>query len=180
MEKENQRVRLTKRLIREAFAECLNEKEIHKIGIRELCEKAGINHCTFYRYYGSQYDVLTEMENDLLNAVEKAIKDDDKTQPLQALFEYLGKNADICKLLVNNNIDQTFPEKLFSMPIIQEQMNYMVETAPEKLNVEYYSNFLFYGVYRIVQLWINKDKRESPKEIVRLILTLFGNPTVKK
>lgn len=180
IQRENQRVRLTKRLIMEAFTECLKEKEIHKISIRELCAKAGINHCTFYRYYGSQYDVLTAMEDDLLNAVSRSIAADDKTEPLQTLFEYLEKNADICKLLVNNNVDQTFPERLFSMPIIQQQMNYMVSNAHEKINVEYYSNFLFYGVYRIVQLWINKPVRESPREIVGIILTLFGQPRVKK
>ena len=73
MKKVNQRIMLTKRLLKESFAEMLHEKDIRKISIRELCANAGINHCTFYKYYGSQYDLLQEMEDDLLQSTEQAL-----------------------------------------------------------------------------------------------------------
>ena len=66
---ENQRVMLTRRLIREGLMELLKTESIHKISVRALCEGAGINRSTFYRYYGSQYDVLAEMEEQVLGDV---------------------------------------------------------------------------------------------------------------
>ena len=58
MEKrENQRIMLSKRLIKESLTRLLASESIHKISVRMLCEEAGINRSTFYKYYGSQYDV---------------------------------------------------------------------------------------------------------------------------
>ena len=59
----NRKIQMTKRCIREALFECLKEKDINKITISSLCEKADINRSTFYKYYGSQYDVIKEMEH---------------------------------------------------------------------------------------------------------------------
>ena len=48
--RENQRVMLTRRLIKESLTGLLAEESIHKISIRALCERAGINRSTFYKY----------------------------------------------------------------------------------------------------------------------------------
>ena len=61
-QRENQRVRLSKRLIKESLTRLLQTESIHKVSIRTLCEEAGVNRSTFYKYYGSQYDVLEELE----------------------------------------------------------------------------------------------------------------------
>lgn len=42
----------------------LDKKPLEKINITELCQEAGINRTTFYRYYELPKDVLTEMQND--------------------------------------------------------------------------------------------------------------------
>ena len=54
----NQRVMLTKQLIRGALLKMLKTCNINKISILKLCQIAGINRTTFYNHYGSQYDVL--------------------------------------------------------------------------------------------------------------------------
>ena len=61
----NRKIQMTKRCIRLALFECLKEKDINKITISSLCEKADINRSTFYKYYGSQYDVIKEMEQEV-------------------------------------------------------------------------------------------------------------------
>ena len=71
---ENQRVRLSKELLRRSLTELLFEKNIHKISVREICERAQINRTTFYKYYGSQYDLLTDMENQVLEEIAKVLK----------------------------------------------------------------------------------------------------------
>ena len=62
----NQRIMLTKKLLKTGLTDMLQTRNIYQISIRELCESAGINRSTFYKYYGSQFDLLTEMEQDAM------------------------------------------------------------------------------------------------------------------
>ena len=65
--KEDRRIAMTKRLLKAALIELLKEQDIYHISIRELCERADVNRTTFYKYYGSQFDLLTDMEKDMLD-----------------------------------------------------------------------------------------------------------------
>ena len=59
---ENQRIRLSKAMLKNALMRLLKEKPIEKISIYELCAAAQINRTTFYKYYGSQYELLADTE----------------------------------------------------------------------------------------------------------------------
>ena len=72
---ENQRIRLSKTLLKNALVELLRVKRIDKISISELCEAAQINRTTFYKYYGSQYDLLSEMEQDFFQQLQQNFLD---------------------------------------------------------------------------------------------------------
>ena len=47
--KDNQRVRLTKRLLQDSLIELMKTKTIYKISIKEICELAEVNRSTFYK-----------------------------------------------------------------------------------------------------------------------------------
>ena len=74
----NRKIQMTKRLIRESLFECLKEKGINKITVSGLCEKADINRSTFYKYYGSQYDVIKEMEQEVIKLINEQLNDQTK------------------------------------------------------------------------------------------------------
>ena len=76
--KEDRRIAMTKRLLKAALIELLKEQDIYHISIRELCERADVNRTTFYKYYGSQFDLLTDMEKDMLDFIAKAIERHEK------------------------------------------------------------------------------------------------------
>ncbi len=67
---------MTKKILKNSLLELLEQQDIQKISIRSLCELADLNRSTFYKYYGSQYDLLKEMENDLLNQIEMVVSKD--------------------------------------------------------------------------------------------------------
>lgn len=64
MEKVNQRVALTKRLIQEALLRLLKKTPLAKVSVCALCEEAQINRTTFYRHYETPDDVLSEIAAD--------------------------------------------------------------------------------------------------------------------
>ena len=64
--KENQRIALTKRLLKESLLQLMEEKNIQNITVSELCERSEINRSTFYNHYGCPADVLKEIEMNVI------------------------------------------------------------------------------------------------------------------
>ena len=63
---------------------------------------------------------------------------------------------------INNNIDETFAQRFFSLPKIED----MLKTAT--------ITFAIHGSYKVLQDWINTPNRISPEEETKLILGLAG------
>ena len=63
------RVVKTRRAIRNALIELAEEKEVDKITVKELCERAEISKPAFYSHYGNIYDVVDEIENEVVQKV---------------------------------------------------------------------------------------------------------------
>ncbi len=178
--KENQRVALTKRLVREALLLLMQKKPINKISIRELCEKAGINRSTFYNHYGSQYDVLDEISGIFLDEIAAVIENaqlDDKESVygrVTLVLKYIEENIELSKLLFTNNIDPTFSTRLFSLPKITELLeNALIDAHDIEYN-QAAAKFIIFGSYKLIQDWINVDNRASSEEQSRLMLALAG------
>lgn len=165
--KDNRRVVMTKRIIKDVFIEMLEKKSIQKIYVRELCVKADINRNTFYKYYESQYDLLAEIENDLLIEIEEKCKDTDNTKGLNNILQYISRNKKTYKVVFNANIDSMFPKKLLNLPIITEIMNNKLVNKNEN---KYKKIYILEGGYHVILKWLNNDCRESPEEITRLVM----------
>jgi len=178
--KPNQRVALTKARIHSALTQLLNTQDIHKISIRELCDIAGINRTTFYNHYGSQYDVLTEISNwylrDIADAIESAELGDQASvlHRVTLVLEYIEKNLEISRLLIQNNIDETFARRLFSLPKIEGLLTEVMKNHPDHRYDRDIILFAIYGGYKLVQDWISSGERRSARETAQLVLYLCG------
>lgn len=67
--KNDRRIRRTRAAIQSAFLKLIYEKDINKITIKELCERADINKSTFYLHYQDIYDLETQFKEDLSEKV---------------------------------------------------------------------------------------------------------------
>lgn len=68
------RVIKTRAVIKNTLIELMSEKEIARITVSRLCEKAKINRKTFYRHYREINDVKAELENEALEEFSKGFK----------------------------------------------------------------------------------------------------------
>lgn len=175
---ENQRVRLTKRILRESLTQLMAVKSIHKISVREICEHAQINRTTFYKYYASQYDLLKDMENEVLTQIEgylgmNAGRAENDLQLLTRIVSYIGDNLPMCRLLINNAQDSEFPEKLLNLPMIRRLLSAQI-SAEYDGDMDYMVQFVVNGGFSIIKRWINKEHREAPEEIARVFVSTLG------
>jgi len=81
-EKMDARVRYTKKVVKETFFRLLKEKSVSKLTVKELCEEAGINRATFYKYYANPNDLMNKLENESLDYLQNQIEElEEKTLP---------------------------------------------------------------------------------------------------
>ena len=170
--KEDRRVAMTKRMLKETLTEMLREMDIYHISIRDLCQRADINRSTFYKYYGNQFDLLADMENDLLVFLSKTIAEfaDNPGKIIENSCRYMEQHLEFGRLIVNNNVDPLFPQKLFSLAALRESVIHTSAGRPDPAEQEYLFNYVIYGAYRIIWLWLNKEHRESPQQMAQLLI----------
>lgn len=173
--KENQRVRLTKQLLRDSLIGLLAGKNIHSISVREICDTAEINRTTFYKYYGSQFDLLIDLENTVLEQIEACLtdKENQQTDDIRLLTQitlFMEENLTLCRLLINNTVDSRFAERLLLLPKIQRLLGDQLLSEYQSDEIEYMYQFVVNGGFSMIKAWINKDVRETPEKIAGILL----------
>ena len=159
----NRKIQMTKRCIREALFECLKEKDINKITISSLCEKADINRSTFYKYYGSQYDVIKEMEQEVIQLINKQLNDQPKETSFIQLLQFLKSNKETIKIFFECNVDNEFPKQVLALDSINNQLEKVSQNDP------YIKAYILFGSLAIIQQWIDAGCIESCEEIANII-----------
>lgn len=178
MERENQRVLLTKRLIEDSLLRLLEERTLYDISVRTLCEHAGVNRSTFYKHYGSQYELLGVMEADFLRRIQAMLDaavtatQGDAHQQVTAVAAYLADNERLARMLLNNNVDPDFSAKLFALPSVRALLDDALAGCADARTRQGVISFIIHGGYALLQAWINSDDRQRPEEIATLVLTL--------
>lgn len=171
--REDRRTQMTKRMLKDSLLELLEHQSIQKISVRALCEQADINRSTFYKYYESQYDLLKEMENELLSQVEAVIAEDEsadvlRDNHLEVILQFVKDNLKLSKLLINSDADVDFQKELLGLPSILERLQIMKREYGET-EYSYAQTLILYGGYHIVMQWLEKDCQESPQEMAQII-----------
>lgn len=170
---ENQRVRLSKKMLKDALMELLKEKPLEKISIYELCNRAQINRTTFYKYYGNQRDLLADIENDVFGQFEaQLLSYDDSSAHLHHLLDLIASDKDNFLTLINSVSDQEFSEKLFSLHAVESLLRSQFPVQYDERQKEYMHLFICQGSYAIIRKWLNEGAQDSSSMIAELIYDL--------
>ena len=183
--KGNRRVLVTKKLIGDALLKLLETKSIERITITELCETAHVNRSTFYHHYASQYEVLTEIENQKVEDI-KALLDKMDTkksfsirEQTEAICEYVKENKSAFLLFMNSKyILDEFCEKLSDIML---KKDFVEKHAPDELSSEQknlWADFYHGGFYYLIYSWLSEDSSATPAEVAELICNFI--PMTKK
>lgn len=173
--KENQRISLTKRLLKENLLLLLSEKDLQKITVSELCAAAEINRCTFYKHYGCIADVLSDIEKGVVEDLEEIWKKYESIEkwPLNNCVEasclYLQEHYELAKLLLRTS-DSNLG---FAAVILNTEHTYsMYEQNFSQIKDEtirrFVISFVIHGTYHMIREWILDGCPKTPKEMGEL------------
>ncbi|MGN1019509.1 MAG: TetR/AcrR family transcriptional regulator [Aristaeellaceae bacterium] len=172
MKKENQRVALTRRLLKESLLRLMADKDIREITVTELCADAQINRCTFYKHYGCTEDVLADIEHDVVEDLESLwAKNTAGTYwpmnlRVEALCRYLLEHKPMMKLLMRNTDTNTgFASLLISTAHVRTlydmKLSYITDPECRRL----FTSFLVNGTYHMIRQWLLDDSPITPEEM---------------
>ena len=175
--KENQRIRLTKTLLKNSLIQLMHTKPIHKITIKELCENAGINRSTFYLYYMDQFALLKEIEDELLlNAMEhlKNINSDSNSlHYLHELLHYMQANSDIFYTLLCQHENISFQTAFIDISIRNLELN--LHLKGEEKKSDYIYRYVTMGCLSLIVKWFESGFDMSIDELASIIFCLSDN-----
>ena len=172
---ENQRIRLSKTMLKEGLLELLQEKPLQKITISEICKVSQINRTTFYKYYGSQQDLLAEIESDFLEQLEDGLKPiaDQDQDALTSVLTILHAHRKTFKILANAHSQKTFAEHIFKLPAINMIFDNLSKNHLfTEQELPYIRQFIFQGVFALLTNWLCSDEPEPVADIASILIRL--------
>lgn len=173
-QKENQRVRLTKQLLKKSLIALMKEKAFYQITVSDVCTLSELNRSTFYRHYNNVHDILLELENDLIESTKACIAEIDETavkaasQPLNKLLYYIKDNREIYLLFLHQPVDKEFRFSLMklAMHLIMDKFAFFeTETDNEERTI-----YLMNGSIALIDEWLEKGAVIPVEEVTELLL----------
>lgn len=165
--KTDARVRYTRMRIKNAFLECLAEKPVSKITVKEVCDMAEINRATFYKHYADPFELLEKLEDEALAWLEKAIGADVPRQDvLRMILDRLSSTDNPYSAVTSANGDPGFAGRISALfyrkyqPRIAQQLPGC--TAEEQTAVYL---FIVGGCSRLLAGWMQEGKKTPPEEV---------------
>jgi len=184
--KMDQRVRLTRNLLKNALVQLMQEQHIAKISIRAICEVADINRSTFYVHYTDQYDLLNKIQQEVLDNLNRYLNKQDldenhpmSVQVLTRVLDYVKENVELFKALLSENCDFAFQKDLMELAqVISAQQN----PALDERTQEYIKLFGFTGIISMLQKWLHDGTNESPAQMAEFVTQIcyYGISGIKK
>ncbi len=170
------RSKYTQKVIRETLFDLLREMPLNKITVKAICEKAGINRTTFYRYYKDSFDLMDRIEDELLAAFRSHIREigqvDMKTA-IESMFSTILRNRDVYQILISDNADRFYIHKMITntYDIFKDSFvkNYPALTDNQRRWLYYY---IAQGSTAITIDWLNGGMKETPAEMAAFITEL--------
>lgn len=174
--KEDRRVQMSKTFLKEALISLLDQKHISHITIKELCELADVNRSTFYAHYANIYELLYEMENDMIERLTITLEayvnhEEDPITLTTKLIEWIGQQQRTCEVLLSPHSHSSFEEKIRKI-VHHYLMNDWKKIVTDERLFHYMSAFIISGSIEVVKTWLANEQDQSPKEIALLIYDL--------
>lgn len=155
---QDRRAKRTATQIKETMLSFMQKKAIHEITVSEICKACQINRATFYDHYRDVFDLVQDMEQDMLLALQELMvtvspEDAEATDVSRLFFAFLAEHRETLHLLVTSERSREFCTRLDAqlMPffekkirqsyIIPEGMETQLRCAMEFVSTGYYRFF---------------------------------------
>lgn len=187
MKKQTKVTKQTRERIINAFWELYENEKIEKISIAALSKKANINRSTFYEYFADIYELLDEVEEEILEEtaakmeenLHKLTDDSRKTGEIldihmlgRTFAQIFSAQEDRIFILLSKNGDPVFQKKMQSVTV-QHLMRIMPNSDTDE-NMEYLAVYIVSSLMGIFSHWYETGKKKDVEELIVTTARVIG------
>lgn len=172
------KTQLTQRLLREALINLLNHKHFEAITINEITQEAYVTRSTFYRYYDDKYELLSEIEDDVLNFIktqrEFNVENEDilDVGSITNLFKAIDPYSEVLKVLLTNEGILSFKMKIRNLVSKRfEFINHISQGS--NLKRELGKEYLITIIVNTFEYWSKHKNEINVDEIAQFIVEVY-------
>lgn len=167
--KANEQYKSNERVILDVFTRLLEEKNIEKITVKEICEEAHINRSTFYNHFEDVYGVLKKMwmihEENMIYIFRQS-HSSSKRENLRMILEYIKDNELFYRV--------SFHSPLYSKMVTGfEDVFKHHEMDSFNLKEQYKIEFIKQGMLSTIAYWLDSDCNLSIDDLLDVIDTFY-------
>ena len=175
----DRRVNRTRKILKEALIELVQEKGYPSVSIQDLTNRANLGKATFYLHYRHKDELLYECFNSVLIELTEKIQSLPHIQwsgndpgALKVAFEFAAKNANFIKIMMHDQGGEKFFQQLLKIvaDLIITSMKTDVESigAQPVVSLEFLSNYYAGSILATIEWWIDNGMQYSIDEMVEM------------
>ena len=178
----------SRHLIKQAFAELLNEKDMAKITVTDIVERANISRGTFYAHYLDVYDLYTAILSNIVEAIDEAFVDMgidniilDPTEAINFGIQYLEKNKSYYKLFLTSAYGEQLIKRIITL-LEDKLINEIESHFPAEERAEYIAHMYYTlgGFRSILVHWFMDTLDFSSEQCAAYLVQFYNNNNQKK
>ncbi len=163
----------SRRLIRQAFVELLQEKPLEKITVTDIITRADINRGTFYAHYQDTRAVIEQIENEIIDKMVEFLGEfryknffENPLPLLLKISRYLEEDLEFYRILINSNGAEQFLIKLKNIFVRHMEMDTnipeQIKNSPAfRIRIHFFAG----GLVNLYQVWFRGNLDVSLNEI---------------
>jgi len=181
----------TKQAIKKTLIQQIEEVGFERVTVKNLALAANINRGTFYLHYTDKFEVMEDLQQELLKELERYVKNVQPVeafhtvkkgqlyQPFVEIFQCIKRHARVFRVFLGEQGSPIFinkMKKVFSNQLLNSLSLIQEETVDPEFR-QYLQAFLSSAILGVIQEWLdsgNEDVEEMAIIHFRLI-RFFGN-----
>lgn len=169
--KEDRRSARTKKNLKKALLQLLQEKELSDLTITEVSQHANCNRVTFYAHYKDLNDLLEAIVDDYLQQLIEFFRESyqklghfssKEVRIHLPIFEFIYQNQFIFKLILKGEV-LPGSQNLFCESLVQVTHSELKLEEETEIEIPALNYFSTYGSLGFFLYWINNNFKESPE-----------------
>ncbi|MDY5636608.1 TetR/AcrR family transcriptional regulator [Streptococcus orisratti] len=152
----------------QTLIQLLQEKDLHNLTVKEVCLKAQIGRASFYRYYSSLEDVLSQPSRHLMQEWGREFEANPQSTDdtvFQSLFQHFQGHKAFYSILYRYQLTQ----------VIVDTIKEKIELTPDLPNgIAYGKSFFAYAIFGWINEWISRGMPENSTQLNQLFQEQAG------
>lgn len=182
VEKEDRRVRRTRRRLQRALAELILEKRYEKITVQNIIDRADVSRSTFYAHYLDKEDLLassfTSWAQDLDQHLQAEIHDEEEQNHLLhslTFFRHAHTQFDLYRAMIEGGGGEILVEtgREHMQADICRHLDTMLPAGREPaIPVPVIANFMAGALWSVLMWWLEEGMPYRPEQINKMYHTM--------